>query len=181
MKRWLLPTIPLLALVLLASLFFFYALKQQSTRIEPNATLGKPAPDLHLSYVEGGPPVSLLSQIDGPVLVNVFGSWCAPCAEESPALMAMQAKGARIIGIDEGQRGERDDPEALARFLTRYGDPYDVIFNDPGSLGSIGFGATGVPETFVVDSKGMIVDKHTGPIVAEEDMARMMQALASAH
>lgn len=176
MNRWLLAILPLAVLLLIASLFAFYALRKTSTRIEPNFTVGQEAPEIMLSYLEGGPPVSLRAQIQGPALVNTFASWCTPCAAESPYLMEMKAQGARIIGL-----AQKDSPANTARFLARWGDPYAVILDDPEQRGTIDFGATGIPETFVIDSRGRIVGKHTGPIENEAQMNRLLQTLATAN
>jgi cytochrome c biogenesis protein CcmG/thiol:disulfide interchange protein DsbE len=163
-KRWLVAAIPLVVLIAVASLFAFYALKKADTRVEPDFTVGKPAPAMMLPYLEGGPPVALLSEIKGPALVNIFASWCVPCAVEAPYLETLRDKGIRIVGIDQGKEGMRDPPQEVAAFLARYGDPFAVILNDEKALAMVEFGATGVPETFVIDSHGKIVGKHTGPI-----------------
>jgi cytochrome c biogenesis protein CcmG/thiol:disulfide interchange protein DsbE len=147
--------------------------------VEPNFTVGQQAPELMLPFLEGGPPVSLRAQIKGPALVNLFGSWCVPCAQEAPFLMDLHKKGVRIIGIDEGQHGEADPPDKLAAFLRNYGDPYAVILVDEKSRAIIDFGATGVPETFVVDSTGKIVGKHLN-LTSPDDVAEMMRLLAAA-
>ncbi len=179
MKR-LIPFAPIIVLLLLASLFAFFALRKSSTRIEPDFTVGKPAPELMLPYLEGGPPVSLLAQIKGPALVNLFASWCAPCLQEAPALAEFHRQGVRIIGVDEGKGGEADKPADVANFLARGGDPYTLILTDEKGRATIDFGATGLPETFVVDSHGMIVGKHTGPMVTPADVQDLMDKLKKA-
>jgi cytochrome c biogenesis protein CcmG/thiol:disulfide interchange protein DsbE len=179
-RRWLLPALPLVVLAALAGLFAFYALKKADTRIEPDFTVGKPAPDMMLPYLEGGPPVSVLSEIKGPALVNIFASWCIPCAVEAPWLEKLHDQGVRIVGLDQGQKGARDPLEDINAFLARYGDPYAVIFNDEKAQAVIDYGATGVPETFVVDSRGMIVDKKTGPIETQADMDKLLASLRAA-
>lgn len=180
MKR-LIPFLPLVALVLLGGLFAFFALPKNTTRIEPDFTVGKPASELMLPFLEGGPPVSLLAQIKGPALVNVFASWCAPCLQEAPFLGELHKQGVRIIGIDQGKGGVVDNPSDVADFLARGGDPFNVILADQKGQATIDFGATGLPETFVVDSRGMIVGKHTGPLGSEADVAALMTLLQKAH
>jgi cytochrome c biogenesis protein CcmG/thiol:disulfide interchange protein DsbE len=128
-KRWF-AVIPLAVLVLVAFLFAFFALTKPTTRVEPDFTVGKPALDMLLPHLEGGPPVSVLSEIKGPALVNLFGSWCIPCAAEAPFLADLQGQGIRIVGLDEGQRGEPDPQEDIAAFLRRFGNPYAVILSD---------------------------------------------------
>lgn len=180
MRRWLIALLPLAVLALFAAVFGLYALRKSTTRVEPNFTVGQQAPELMLPFLEGGPPVSLRAQIKGPALVNLFASWCATCAQESPFLMDLHKKGVRIIGIDQGEHGEVDPPDKLAAFLKNYGDPYAVILVDQKAQATIDFGATGLPETFVVDSTGKIVDKHTGALAKPEDADRLLRALQAA-
>lgn len=175
MKRWA-PFLPIVVVVLLAGLFAFYALRRDNSRIEPNFTVGKPAPELTLAYLEGGGDASLKEITQGPALVNLFASWCTPCIVENPYLMEMQAKGVRIIGL-----AQRDTRDKTAEFLVKWGDPYAIVLDDPTSRGTIEFGATGVPETFVIDSKGMIVGKHTGPLENETQVAALMAKLEAAN
>ena len=173
MKRWI-TLLPLAALVLAMGLFGLFALGR-NTRVEPNAMVGKPAPELLAPLLEGGPPVALSTQIKGPALVNVFASWCAPCILESPYLMAIKAKGVRIVGI-----AQKDKPADTAQFLSRWGDPFAVVINDAKGRATIDFGATGLPETFVVDSKGVIVGKHTGPLENDDQIEALLAKLAAA-
>ena len=174
MKRWLV-FLPLVFLLGAVVLFGFFALGR-NTRVEPNELVGKPAPDLSAPLLEGGPPVALRSQIQGPAMVNLFASWCAPCIIEAPQLDEIKARGVRIIGI-----AQKDEPANTARFLERYGDPFAVILDDRESRATIEFGATGIPETFVVDSKGIIVGKHTGPLETKAQVDALMAVFEQAN
>ncbi len=96
-------------------------------------------------------------------LVNIFASWCVPCITEVKVLQQLKAQGVAIDGI-----AVRDRPEDLADFLDRNGDPYERIGSDPQSQVQIAFGSSGVPESFVVDGRGIIRYQHIGPIEADE-------------
>src|SRR5205814_2343771 len=98
----------------------------------------------------------------GPSFINVFTSTCAPCAEESPALMALKAEGAHIVGI-----AYKDEPPASRRFLARFGDPFASVLDDHDGRAGIELGISGVPETFLVAADGMILAKHIGPITPD--------------
>ncbi len=97
----------------------------------------------------------------GPRLVNIFASWCVPCIAEAPMLIELQRQGVPIDAI-----AVRDRPEDVAAFLSRHGDPFAAIGADPDSKVQIALGSSGVPETFVVDGRGVIRAQHIGPIEA---------------
>ena len=93
-------------------------------------------------------------------VVNVFASWCIPCRDEHPVLEALkQQTGVALYGINQ-----KDAPENAAAFLAQLGNPYDAVGADGDGRASIDWGVYGVPETFVVDAKGVIRFKHTGPL-----------------
>ena len=109
-----------------------------------------------------------------PRLVNIFASWCVPCAAEAPALMELQRRGVAIDAI-----AIRDKPEDVAAFLARHGDPFVRIGSDDRSQVQIALGSSGVPESFVIDGRGVIRAQHIGPIMAQ-DVAGILQALEAA-
>jgi cytochrome c biogenesis protein CcmG/thiol:disulfide interchange protein DsbE len=125
--------------------------------------VGKPVPAFALEGIAGA---SGLQQADlkagAPVLVNIFASWCLPCAVEAPQLQALRDKGVSLYGI-----ALRDRPDDVAAFLARNGNPYGRIGSDPGGRMMLAFGASGVPESFVVDGKGIIRYQHLGEIRPE--------------
>ncbi|MGH7010613.1 MAG: DsbE family thiol:disulfide interchange protein [Caulobacteraceae bacterium] len=152
--------IPLLALLALLAVFGFYSLRHDP-QVVPMAMVGKPVPDLALDPLAGGGALRLPTLADGPTLINFYASWCAPCAQEAPALMALKDEGVRIIGIDY-----KDRREAASDFLARYGDPYAAVLADPSGRAGIEFGVTGVPETYAIDRQGVIRGKRADPITA---------------
>ena len=109
-----------------------------------------------------------------PRLVNVFASWCIPCAAEAPQLMQLAKAGVPIDAI-----AIRDRPDDIADFLKRYGNPYRHIGGDTASTVQIALGSSGVPETFVIDGKGIIRHQHIGDIRAE-DVDGIVQAVEAA-
>ena len=76
-------------------------------------------------------------------------------------LAELKRRGVRIDGI-----AIRDTPGALAAFLARNGDPYERIGSDAQSEVQIAFGSSGVPETFLIDGKGVIRRQYIGPLNA---------------
>ena len=137
---------------------------------------GQPIPTFDLAAAIPGKPGLASSDLAGgsPRLVNLFASWCVPCATEAKVLEALKVRGVAIDGI-----AIRDRPEDVARFLARYGDPYERIGSDARSQIQIALGSSGVPESFIVDGRGIIRYQHIGPIAADEMpliLARLEQA-----
>lgn len=96
---------------------------------------------------------------DGLFLVNVWGSWCAPCRAEHPTLMEIAAgeRGVTLVGVNY-----LDRPDSARDFLAELGDPYDVILQDTaGQVGRL-LDVEGAPETFLVDGRGVIRYRHQG-------------------
>ena len=172
MKRWV-AILPLAVLGLLAVLFAGYGLRHDP-KVMPDALVGKPMPALTLPPLAGGAPTPVKAQLAGPTFVNVFASWCVPCAVEAPALMAMKAQGARIVGV-----AYKDEPAASSAFLQRYGDPFTAVLVDRDGRAGIELGVSGVPETFLVGPDGMILAKHSGPLLAADAEAMLEKAEAA--
>ncbi|HEX7874796.1 MAG TPA: redoxin family protein [Sphingobium sp.] len=109
-----------------------------------------------------------------PRLLNIFGSWCVPCAAESPQLVELARAGVQIDGV-----AIRDARPDVDRFLARWGNPYARIGLDARSALQLAMGSSGVPESFVIDGKGIIRYQHIGDIRAE-DIPLIKQKLAEA-
>jgi cytochrome c biogenesis protein CcmG/thiol:disulfide interchange protein DsbE len=108
-----------------------------------------------------------------PHLLNIFASWCVPCVAEAPVLLDLARRGVPIDAI-----AIRDKPEDVAAFLARNGDPFARIGGDDRSRVQIALGSSGVPESFVIDGKGVIRAQHIGPILPGdiEDILQAMEA-----
>lgn len=167
MKRWL-AFAPLIVLIALAALFAGFALKRDP-HVQPHALVGKPMPALSLPELDSGRAAPIRAATDGPILVNFFASWCAPCEVEHPQLMALKAQGVKVVGV-----AYKDAPANTQAFLARLGDPFAERLVDRDGRGGLEFGVTGVPETYLVGSDGVILAKHTGPLTpdAAEDLLK---------
>jgi cytochrome c biogenesis protein CcmG/thiol:disulfide interchange protein DsbE len=161
MRRWL-AIVPLLALAALAVLFTLRLKDGGDSHYTPTALVGKPMPDEALPPLAGGPPTPLKGEVRPATLVNFFASWCAPCIQEAPALMALKAQGVRIIGV-----AWKDDPEKTKAMLTKVGDPYARVLVDRDGAAGLDFGVSGVPETYVIGADGKILAKEAHPLTAE--------------
>jgi cytochrome c biogenesis protein CcmG/thiol:disulfide interchange protein DsbE len=135
--------------------------------------VGKPMPDLALPTLEDGRPARLRAlTANGPVVVNFFASWCAPCELEAPQLNAMAARQVRIVGV-----AYKDDPVATRAFLDELGDPYALVLVDREGRAGLDLGVSGVPESFAVDAYGTIVAKSSGPVLTDADLQKLVDAL----
>jgi len=141
----------------------------------PSALIGRDAPQTPLPAVAGmmteaGDPMPGFDPavLDGKIsLVNIWGSWCAPCREEHPWLMELAGDDRiQIVGFNY-----KDKPENAIRFLRQLGNPYDAVGADGNGRTAIEWGVYGVPETFIVGPDGTIAYKHVGPI-SEDIMIR---------
>lgn len=129
-----------------------------------SAMIGKPLPEFALRAASADRPGLATADFrDGkPRLLNIFASWCIPCAVEAPQLAVLKARGVEVHAV-----AIRDRPEDVARFLGRYGNPFARIGADDLSSVQVGIGSSGVPETFVIDGKGVIRYQHIGEIRPE--------------
>lgn len=163
---------------LAAALFglFAYQLSQPKNEFVKSAMVGQPMPDFDLPpAVPDRPGLSRADLADGtPRLLNIFASWCIPCAAEAPQLAALERNGANIVGV-----AIRDRPEDVARFLAIYGNPFTRIGRDDISEVQLAIGSSGVPETFVIDGNGTITYQHIGDI-RERDVPILLEELRKA-
>jgi cytochrome c biogenesis protein CcmG, thiol:disulfide interchange protein DsbE len=109
-----------------------------------------------------------------PRLLNVFASWCIPCVAEIPVLVQMKNQGIEITGI-----AIHDKVDDIQTFLNDNGNPYSRIGMDANSRAQIAFGSAGVPETFVVDGKGVIRHQHIG-VITPDDVPIILARLRNA-
>ena len=170
MKRlWLILPLALFALFLGVAAF---QLSQPKDEFVRSAMIGKPIPAFDLpGATDEAPRVASAMFADGqPRLLNIWATWCIPCIAEAPQLEALAERGVPIVGI-----AIRDEPEAIAQFLERYGDPYQTIARDDIAEVQLALGSSGVPETFVIDGDGIIRYQHIGDI-REDDVEELYAA-----
>lgn len=169
----------LVPLVLLVGLVVVFATSmERDPALIRSVLIDKPAPDFALPAVpELGVPGFQTADLEGEVtVVNVFASWCIPCRDEHPVLLALRREtGVRLFGINQ-----KDAPENARGFLAALGNPYDAVGADTSGRASIDWGIYGVPETFVVDARGIIRFKHVGPLSMNDLAAEMLPAIARA-
>ncbi len=172
--RWSLWLVVALALAIFV--LFFVQLSRPKEEFVRSALIGQPLPAFALEpAAESRPGLSSADLADGqPRLLNVFASWCVPCAAEAPQLAALEQQGAQIVAV-----AIRDRPEDVAAFLEAFGNPFTRIGADPISEVQLALGSSGVPETFVIDGQGIIRYQHIGDI-ADRDVPVLLEQLREA-
>jgi len=145
------------------AMLFAFGLGKDPRRL-PSALIDKPAPEFDLKPLDDRKPGLGSADLKGDVvLVNVFASWCVPCAAEHPLLMRLS----RDVGMVVHGINHKDAPDKAHAFLARLGDPYTRIGVDPTGRASIEWGVYGLPESFLVDREGRIRFKWVGPLTPQ--------------
>ena len=178
MRRRLLFILPVLAFVGLAAVSLWGLQPGRDPSLVPSAMIDKPAPEFALPAVAGlDRPGLTRADLQGAEvsLVNIFASWCLPCRAEHPLLVDLvEREGVTLHGINY-----KDKPDAATAWLAELGNPYTRVGADAGRA-AIEWGVYGVPETFVIDSKGHIRYHHRGPLfqdVIEADIVPLIDRL----
>lgn len=125
------------------------------------ATVGKPAPDFTLVDRQG--KSWTLSELKGQVVfVNFWATWCAPCREEMPAMQELHEKFPKdkfkMLAILN-----KDDPALADSFAAKVGITMPILDDQDNMVGAR-YGLTGLPETFIISKKGLVVRKFIGPM-----------------
>lgn len=172
--KFLIPLLAFLGLVV----FLAIGLTRDPREV-PSPLVGKPAPAFQVPELHDPNKTISTADFKGQVwMFNVWASWCVACREEHPLLMQLaRTTDIQLIGLD--YKDKREDGQ---RFLETRGDPYRRIAFDADGRVGINYGVYGVPETFIIDKKGIIRHKHIGPITPEalqEKILPLMQQLRS--
>lgn len=140
----------------------------------PSPFVGRAAPALEGARLEAPESRFASTGLAGKVwLINFWASWCPPCREEHPLLVDLAAATrVPIVGVNY-----KDDPVRANAWLKQLGDPYVASIVDPEGRIGIEFGVYGMPETFVVDRKGIVRFKHIGALKREQVDAELLPLL----
>jgi thiol-disulfide isomerase/thioredoxin len=139
----------------------FVGSSYQSTYYQPGH---RPAVPAVSGVTVAGQHLSLASYRGDTVVLNFWGSWCAPCRAEAPALgqlaRTLAPRGVRFVGVDI-----RDEPDSAKAFMQQFNVGYPSI-SDPGDMIALDFHATvppaDIPTTLVIDSSGKVADRVFG-------------------
>ena len=160
MKKKLL-IIPFIIFSLVLLNFFYLLLKERNPSELPSNLLNKNVPKFEtVSLLKNKDFVSSQEFGNEIVLVNFFATWCKPCRDEHKYIkLFSNEKKIRVIGINY-----KDNTDKTIKWLKNLGNPYSDIPVDKNGRIAIEWGVYGIPETFIVNSKGIIKYRHVGPI-----------------
>ncbi len=151
----------IILLVIAAGLILFFVVRNQETKAPP-VLVGLNAPELTVSDISGRN--YSLSDLKGSVVfVNFWATWCQPCREEIPSVQALYNQFKEGTGFHMVTILYRDDYQRAMGYMKQnnYGFP---VFLDNSGKTARSYGVTGVPETYVVDKKGILREKIIGPL-----------------
>jgi peroxiredoxin len=151
-------------LVLIASVVLIIFLRDErdstletTSPIQPEVE----APDFTFSDLNGV-KVSLAAYRGKVVMVNIWATWCPPCRQEMPSMQRLYEKfkgeNFEILAVSIDSEGR----EAVAPFMRKMNLTFPALL-DPGETIRPLYGITGVPESFIIDKKGIVVEKIIGP------------------
>lgn len=164
-------TVAIVGLVLGAALIgiLFAGLGKNPSEIR-SPLIGKPAPSFALREAGTGRTVDLSEFRGKPVVINFWATWCNPCWEEHPVLVANARRlqpQVQFLGVVF-----QDTEEKILSFLRQRGSGYPTVVDDKGKT-AIVYGVGGVPETFFLDANGVIVAKFNGPMTSDDLQANL--------
>jgi len=156
LKLWFL--IPLI--VFLGLIVMLFLRLGKPTEIETNTALERPVPSFELPLLSDTSRTIKTSQLPNKTyLINIWGSWCPTCIVEHPFLLELKERGVDIVGVNY-----KDEIGNALNYLNGRGDPYLLSVQDESGQFALDLGLTGAPETFVVDSKGVIRQHIIGEV-----------------
>jgi len=160
MKKKLLK-FPLIFFLSILLVFFYLLIIDRNPSEIPSALLNKSVPKFEAeSLFKDKNFISSKEFGNETTLVNFFATWCKPCLDEHVYIKRFsEEKGIKVIGINY-----KDNPKKAIQWLKKLGNPYSNVALDKNGRIAIDWGVYGVPETFVINPKGIIKYRHAGPV-----------------
>ena len=160
MNKKLLIIPSLLFLLILVTFFYLLIIERNPSEI-PSNLLDKSVPNFETeSLLKKERFISSKEFGNEIMLVNFFATWCLPCRDEHIYIKRFSdEKGIRVIGINY-----KDNPKKAIQWLKDMGNPYSNVPIDKYGRIAIDWGVYGIPETFIISSKGIIKYRHVGPV-----------------
>jgi len=160
MKRNIL-ILALLFFFLILSIFFYLLIIERNPSEIPSNLLNKNVPTFEAESLFRNEKFNSSKELKNEIiLINFFATWCKPCRDEHVYIKRfLSEKKIRVIGINY-----KDNSDKTIKWLKNLGNPYSNVLIDKKGKIAIDWGVYGIPETFVVNSNGIIKYRHVGPI-----------------
>ena len=156
--------LPSIFFAIILSIFFYLLITERNPSEIPSNLLNKNVPFFEAeSLFKNEKFISSQELKNEIILVNFFATWCKPCRDEHVYIKRFSnKKGIKVIGINY-----KDNSKKTIEWLKNLGNPYSDVLIDKNGRVAIDWGVYGIPETFIVNSKGIIKYRHVGPITNE--------------
>ncbi len=153
----LLLALPIILAILLG-LMYGYGLTYDPNK-SPSRLIGKKVPIVNLPSLTNTEIILNSADFKKPVLINIWASWCAACRAEHEFLKQLAADGVTIYGVNY-----QDDLENARTYLKQSGNPFATIMFDSEMASAMPFDIQSLPQTYLVDEKGVIRARHIGAL-----------------
>ena len=142
----------------------------------PSTFIGKQAPPITDKALGDYPPITAADLADGEIsIVNFWASWCPPCRAEHPRLLAFEAEGLKVLGVNF-----KDDEVDALSYLGEEQNPFRGLAFDSKGRTAIDWGVSAPPETFIVSGDGTVLYRFVGPLVGSAYEQLFLPALKAA-
>jgi len=153
--------LPSIFFFIILSIFFYLLIIERNPSELPSNLLNKNVPIFETeSLFKNEKFISSQEFKNEIILVNFFATWCKPCRDEHVYIKRFSnKKGIKVIGVNY-----KDNSKKTIKWLKNLGNPYSDVLIDKNGRVAIDWGVYGIPETFIINSKGIIKYRHVGPI-----------------
>lgn len=145
---------------------------------EVSQLIGQPAPAVVGTTLDGA-SFDIDDHRGQWVLLNFFADWCPPCIEEHPELISFDESHTTTGDVQVVSVAFQNDPEDVRTFFADNGGDWPVLVEDTDGV-AVGWGVTGLPETFLVSPQGIVVHKFTGGVTEDDLESILSQARGAA-
>jgi len=156
---------PFITFLFILIVFFYLLVIERDPSELPSVLIDKKVPTFETEYLLNKKKFISKNEFGSEItLVNFFATWCGPCRDEHIYIKRLSNdQGLKIIGVNY-----KDDPNKAVEWLKELGNPYTEVIVDSKGLIGIDWGVYGIPETYIVNSKGIIKYRLVGPITKKK-------------
>ncbi len=153
---------PLIFLTIICLFFLMFIILEKDPNDPPSALINKSMPVFSTTNLYNNKEFLFSDNLNGKfTLINFFASWCTPCRAEHHLFFEIKKKIPELYILGFSHKDELNDSK---KYLEDEGNPYSFVGIDQKGKIAFEFGVFGLPETFIVNSDGKIIFKHTGPL-----------------